>query len=150
VPPPHIPATHLFDDQLCLCVASNSPLAREPIDWRSLSDHTLIGPLGADPMWGQFSLLGIRPRSRIRVSNVELAMRLVEDGHAVALLYRSVAMAESVAGRITMLELPDAPLTVSYWMAIRRSATVSPLVERFAKLLVEHARQVLAADHGAP
>ncbi len=133
IPPPHIAATHLFDDQLCLCVAADSPLARAPIDWGSLADHTLIGPLGADQLWGQFSLLGIRPRSRIRVSNVALAKRLVEDGHAVALLYRSVAMAESVAGRIVMLELPDAPLTVSYWMATRTAA--SPLVRRLAQLI---------------
>jgi DNA-binding transcriptional LysR family regulator len=133
IPPPHVAATHLFDDQLCLCVATDSPLARAPIDWGSLADHTLIGPLGAEQLWGQFSLLGIKPRSRIRVSSVELAKRLVEDGHAVALLYRSVAMAESVAGRIVMLELPDAPLTVSYWMATRTSA--SPLVQRFAQLI---------------
>lgn len=143
LPPPHIAATHLFDDQLCLCVANGSPLAREPIDWPSLSDHTLIGPLGADQMWGQFSLLGIRPRSRIRVSNVEMAKRLVEDGHAVALLYRSVAVEASVAGRLTMLELPDTPLAISYWMATRRSATVSPLVDRFAQLVRTHARTMI-------
>ncbi len=146
LPPPHVTATHLFDDQLCLCVANGSALAREPIDWPSLSDHTLIGPLGSDQMWGQFSLLGIRPRSRIRVSSVELAKRLVEDGHAVALLYRSVALDASVAGRITMLELPDTPLTISYWMATRRTATVSPLVERFAKRLRDQAGTASTTD----
>ena len=144
LPPPHIAASHLFDDELCLCVAADSDLARAPeVHWPSLSSHTLIGPLGADQMWGQFSLLGIRPRSRIRVSNVTLAKRLVEDGHAVALLYRSVALEEVAAGRIVMLELPEAPLTVSYWMATRGGSTPSPLIERFARLLREHANQLL-------
>jgi DNA-binding transcriptional LysR family regulator len=144
LPPPHIAAAHLFDDQLCLCVASDSAIAKGPVDWSSLASHTLIGPLGAEQLWGQFSLLGIRPRSRIQVSSVTLAKRLVEDGHAVALLYRSVALEEAAAGRITMLDLPDTPLSVSYWMATRGSGAVSPLVERFATLLRDHARQVLA------
>lgn len=141
-PPPHVAATHLFDDQLCLCVAADSPLARAPVDWPSLSSHTLIGPLGADQMWGQFSLLGIQPRSRIQVSSVTLAKRLVEDGHAVALLYRSVALEEAADGRISMLELPDTPLSISYWMATRGSETSSSLVDRFAELLREHARSL--------
>lgn len=140
LPPPHISATHLFDDQLCLCVAADSELARSPVEWRALADYTLIGPRGADQMWGQFSLLGVRPRSRIQVSNVTLAKRLVESGHAVALLYRSVALEEVAAGTITMLELPDAPLSISYWMAVRDPAGPAPLVERFADSLRAHAR----------
>jgi DNA-binding transcriptional LysR family regulator len=141
-PPPHIDATHLFDDQLCLCVAANSPLAQEPVDWPALSAHILIGPLDAEQMWGQFSLVGIQPRSRIQVSSVTLAKRLVEDGHAVAILYRSVAMEEAAAGRLTMLELPDAPLSISYWMATRGSGAGSPLVERFSKLIRGHVRRI--------
>lgn len=150
LPPPHIPATQLFDDQLCLCVAADSPLADGPIDMQSLSDQTLIGPLGADPLWGQFSLLGIRPRSRIRVTHIELAKRLVEDGHAVALLYRSVALPEEAAGRLTLLEIPGAPLRVPYWMATRRSSNASPLVERFVTRLREHAGKVLATGAYTP
>jgi DNA-binding transcriptional LysR family regulator len=146
LPPPHVSATHLFDDELCLCVAADSDLVDSPVDWPALAHHTLIGPLGADQMWGQFSLLGIRPRSRIRVSNVTLAKRLVESGHAVALLYRSVALEEAAEGRIRMLDLPDAPLTISYWMATRDDGVSSPLVERFAKLLRTHSRQLLLAS----
>jgi LysR family transcriptional regulator, low CO2-responsive transcriptional regulator len=143
LPPPHIAASHLFDDQLCLCVAADSELARAPeVHWPSLSNHTLIGPLGADELWGQFSLLGIRPRSRIQVSSVALAKRLVEDGHAVALLYQSVALEEAAAGRIAMLKLPEVPITVSYWMATRGGAP-TPLIQRFAAILRAHVRHLL-------
>ena len=70
-------------------------------------------------MWRQFSLLGIRPRRRIQVSNTVLAKRFVENGEALALLYRSVALEEAAQGRITILRLPEAPTTVSYWLATR-------------------------------
>lgn len=141
LPPPHISATHLFDDKLCLCVAPGSEVARHPVDWAAISRSTLIGPIGDDAMWGQFSLLGIRARSWVRVSDVTLAKRLVEDGHGIALLYRSVAQAEESAGRITTLPLPDGPLGVSYWMATRdhNSAT---LASRFTRLLMEHAARI--------
>jgi len=137
LPPPHIAATHLFDDQLCLCVAPSDDLAGRDVRWPEVSGRTLIGPIGEDAMWGQFSLLGIRGRGWVRVSAVELAKRLVEDGHGIALLYRSVALEEAAAGRIVMLPLPDAPISVSYWMATRGGLT-SPLAARFTRLLAEH------------
>jgi DNA-binding transcriptional LysR family regulator len=138
LPPPHITATHLFDDQLCLCVAPGSDLAERDADWAAISGRTLIGPISEDAMWGQFSLLGIRARSWVRVSDVTLAKRLVEDGHGIALLYRSVAQQEAAGGRITMLALPDAPISISYWMATR-GEHIAPLVRRFTQLLLEHA-----------
>jgi DNA-binding transcriptional LysR family regulator len=135
LPPPHLAASHLFDDELCLCVATTSELRNQPdLYWPDLSDQMLIGPLEADDLWRQFSLLGIRPRSRIRVSNTAMAKRLVEDGHAIALLYRTVALDEAAQGRVAMLRLPDAAITVSYWMATRPS----PLVDRFVQLLRQH------------
>jgi LysR family transcriptional regulator, low CO2-responsive transcriptional regulator len=137
LPPPHIAATHLFDDQLSLCVAPGSDLAGRDIRWADVSGRTLIGPIGEDVMWGQFSLLGIRGRSWVRVSTVPLAKRLVEDGRGVALLYRTVALEEAAAGRIVMLPLPDTPISVSYWMAVR-GGLASPLADRFTRLLTEH------------
>ncbi len=85
-------------------------------------------------MWGQFSLLGIRGRSWVRVSTVPLAKRLVEDGRGIALLYRTVALEEAAAGRIVMLPLPDTPISVSYWMATR-GGLASPLAGLFTRLL---------------
>jgi DNA-binding transcriptional LysR family regulator len=138
LPPPHIAATHLFDDQLSLCVAPGSDLVgQKDVRWQELSGYTLIGPIGEDAMWGQFSLLGIRARSWVRVSNVPLAKRLVEDGHGIALLYRTVALEEADTGRIVMLPLPDTPISVSYWMATR-GGLASPLAGLFTRLLHEH------------
>ena len=139
LPPPHIAATHLFDDQLCLCVAPGADLIDQGIDWAATSGRALIGPINDDEMWGQFSLLGIRSRSWVRVSDVTLAKRLVEDGHGIALLYRSVAQEEAAAGRIVMLHLPDTPIGISYWMATR-NAQASPLVSLFTQLLQDHTR----------
>lgn len=141
LPPPHITATHVFDDQLCLCVAPGSDLSDQDIDWAAVSGRTLIGPISDDAMWGQFSLLGIRARSWVRVSDVTLAKRLVEDGHGIALLYRSVALQEASAGRIRMLPLPDAPIGISYWMATR-GGHATRLVGRFTQLLREHAARL--------
>jgi DNA-binding transcriptional LysR family regulator len=138
LPPPHVTATHLFDDQLSLCVAPGSGLAGREVRWPEVSGRTLIGPIGEDAMWGQFSLLGIRGSGRVRVSSVELAKRLVEAGRGVALLYRTVALEEAAAGRIVMLPLPDTPISVSYWMATRRGLA-SPLAGLFTRLLAEHA-----------
>lgn len=136
LPPPHITATHLFDDELCLCVAPGSDLIDHGTDMAAISGRTLIGPISEDAMWGQFSLLGIRARSWVRVSDVTLAKRLVEDGHGIALLYRSVAQEEAAAGRIMMLPLPDSPIGISYWMATRGGH--APLVRRFTQLLQDH------------
>lgn len=141
LPPPHITATHLFDDELCLAVAPESDLADQDIDWAAISGRTLIGPINEDAMWGQFSLLGIRARSWVRVSDVTLAKRLVEDGHGIALLYCSVAQEEAAAGRIMMLPLPDAPISISYWIATR-GGPAAPLVSRFTQLLQEHAARL--------
>jgi DNA-binding transcriptional LysR family regulator len=149
LPPPHIAATHLFDDQLCLCVAPGSDLIDQEIDWAATSGRALIGPISEDAMWGQFSLLGIRASSWVRVSDVTLAKRLVEDGHGIALLYRSVAQEEAAAGRIVMLQLPDTPIGISYWMATR-SGRDAPLVSRFTQLLTEHARLLSASQLGEP
>lgn len=56
LPPPHITAAHLFDDQLSLCVAPGSDLAGlKDVRWQEISGRTLIGPIGEDAMWGQFS-----------------------------------------------------------------------------------------------
>ncbi|MBV9327094.1 MAG: LysR family transcriptional regulator [Chloroflexi bacterium] len=143
LPPPHIPATHLFDDELCLCVAADSELARRKdvdIRWPDLSSYTLIGPIGNEDMWRQFSLLGIRPRRRIQVSNAVLAKRFVENGEALALMYRTVALEESAQGRIAILRLPEAPTTVSYWLATRTPDGTSPLLEKFLRLLHTHVR----------
>lgn len=146
LPPPHVIASHLLDDQLCLCVAPGSDLAeRADIHWQDISGAALIGPIGEEPMWGQFSLLGIQARSRVRVSDVALAKRLVEAGHAIALLYRIVALEEATAGRILMLPLPDAPVTISYWMAARHGPA-SPLADRFRGLLREHAGRLASSD----
>jgi DNA-binding transcriptional LysR family regulator len=143
LPPPHITAAHLFDDQLCLCVAPGSDLIDQDIDWAAISGRTLIGPINEDAMWGQFSLLGIRARSWVRVSDVTLAKRLVADGHGIALLYRSVAQEEAAAGRIVMLPLPDAPIGISYWVATR-GRPAAPLVRRFTQLLQDHAARLLS------
>jgi DNA-binding transcriptional LysR family regulator len=97
-------------------------------------------------MWGQFSLLGIRGRSWVRVSTVPLAKRLVEDGRGIALLYRTVALEEAAAGRIVMLPLPDTPISVSYWMATRGVA--SPLAGLFTRLLAEHVARLGPGGHG--
>jgi DNA-binding transcriptional LysR family regulator len=143
LPPPHIPATHLFDDELCLCVSANSEIDRGgdgDIRWPDLSSYTLIGPVADDQMWRQFSLLGIRPRRRIQVSNAVLAKRFVEDGRALALLYRTVALEEAAQGRIRILRLPEAPTTVSYWLARRAQDGASPLLEKFLRLLHAHVR----------
>jgi DNA-binding transcriptional LysR family regulator len=143
LPPPHIPASHLFDDELCLCVSADSELARSTeseIRWPELSSYTLIGPAADDQMWRQFSLLGIRPRRRIQVSNAVLAKRFVEDGQALALLYRTVALEEAAQGRIAILRLPEAPTTVSYWLATRAPDGASPLLEKFLRLLHAHVR----------
>jgi DNA-binding transcriptional LysR family regulator len=146
LPPEHIPATHLFDDQLCLCVAADSELARHTdgdIHWPDLSSHTLIGPIGNEDMWRQFSLLGIRPRRRIQVSNAVLAKRFVENGEALALMYRTVALEEAAQGRIVILRLPEAPTTVSYWLATRASDGTSLLLDKFLRLLHAHIRSQL-------
>jgi DNA-binding transcriptional LysR family regulator len=143
LPPAHIAATHLFDDELCLCVAADSDLAgQQDIHWPDLSDRTLVGPLAEDELWRQCSLLGIRPRRRIQVSNPGVAKRFVEDGQAIALLYRTIALEEATQGRIAMLRLPDAPMTVSHWMATRTAPGASPLVDRFVELLRAHARSL--------
>jgi DNA-binding transcriptional LysR family regulator len=147
LPPPHIAATHLFDDQLCLCVAPGSDLAGLDVSWPEVSGRTLIGPAGEDAMWGQFSLLGIRGRSWVRVSTVPLAKRLVEDGRGIALLYRTVALEEAAAGRIVMLPLPDTPISVSYWMATR-GGLASPLAGLFTRLLAEHVARLGPGGHG--
>jgi LysR family transcriptional regulator, low CO2-responsive transcriptional regulator len=145
LPPPHVAATHLFDDQLSLCVAPGSDLAGQGcVRWPEISGATLIGPIGEDAMWGQFSLLGIRGRRWVRVSNVTLAKRLVEDGHGIALLYRVVALEEADAGRIAMLPLPDTPISVSYWMAAR-GGPASPLAGLFIRLLHEHVSRLATA-----
>jgi DNA-binding transcriptional LysR family regulator len=143
LPPPHVAATHLFDDQLSLCVAPGSDLVGQEVSWAEVSSRTLIGPIGEDALWGQFSLLGIRGRGWVRVSTVPLAKRLVEDGHGIALLYRTVALEEAAAGRIVMLPLPDTPITVSYWMAVR-SRLDSPLAGRFTRLLADHVAALAA------
>jgi DNA-binding transcriptional LysR family regulator len=149
LPPPHIAATHLFDDELCLCVAPGSDLARRvgrggrEVSWAEVSGRTLIGPIGEDGLWGQFSLLGIRGRGWVRVSTVPLAKRLVEDGHGIALLYRTVALDEAASGRIVVLPLPDRPITVSYWMAAR-GPLESPLAGRFTRLLAGHVATLAA------
>jgi DNA-binding transcriptional LysR family regulator len=143
LPPPHIPATHLFDDELCLCVSAESEFANRTgadIHWPDLSNYTLIGPASDDEMWRQFSLLGIRPRRRIQVSNAVLAKRFVEDGQALALLYRTVALEEAAQGRIAILRLPETPTTVSYWLATRAPDGASPLLEKFLRLLRAHVR----------
>jgi len=142
LPPAHIAASHLFDDELCLCVAADSPLCNQPeLHWPHLSEYKLIGPIAEEQeLWRQFSLLGIRPRSRIQVSNAGLAKRLVESGQAVALLYRTVALEEAAAGRVSMLPLPGPAITVSYWMATRPTAGSSPLVDKFVRMLQQHAR----------
>jgi len=137
LPPPHVTATHLFDDELSLCVAPGSDLAGRAVSWAEVSGRTLIGPIGEDALWGQFSLLGIRGQGWVRVSTVPLAKRLVEDGHGIALLYRTVALEEAAAGRIVMLPLPDRPISVSYWMAVR-GGLASPLAARFTALLTDH------------
>jgi len=150
LPPAHIPATHLFDDELCLCVAADSELARHTGSngrWPDLSHYTLIGPIGNDDMWRQFSLLGIHPRRRIQVSNAVLAKRFVEDGQALALLYRTVALEEAAQGRIAILRLPEAPMTVSYWLATRTPDGTSPLLEKFVRLLQAHVRSFSHAPH---
>jgi DNA-binding transcriptional LysR family regulator len=145
LPPPHIAATHLFDDQLSLCVAPGSDLAaQQDVRWEELSGRTLIGPIGEDAMWGQFSLLGIRGRSWVRVSTVPLAKRLLADGHGIALLYRTVALEEAAAGRIVLLPLRDTPISVSYWMATR-GGVASPLAALFTRLLHEHVARLTAA-----
>jgi DNA-binding transcriptional LysR family regulator len=141
LPPPQVVATHLFDDELCLCVAAGSELARQKdIHWPDLSQWTLIGPLAEDPLWRQFSLLGISPRRRIQVSNPGVAKRFIEDGQAIGLLYRTIALEEATQGRIAMLRLPDTPMTVAHWMATRTTPGASPLVDRFVDLLSAHAR----------
>jgi DNA-binding transcriptional LysR family regulator len=154
LPPPHVAATHLFDDQLSLCVAAGSPLAGQDgadwdgadwdgARWAEVAGATLIGPEGEDALWGQFSLLGIRGRRWVRVSTVALAKQLVADGHGVALLYRSVALAEAAAGRLALLPLPDTPISVSYWLATRGDPA-SPLARRFTALLRDHVAAGLA------
>jgi LysR family transcriptional regulator for metE and metH len=146
LPPPHITATHLFDDELCICVAADSDLAKQSnIYWPDLSDRTLVGPLAENELWRQFSLLGIRPRRRIQVSNPGIAMRIVEAGQAVALVYRSIALEEARQGRIALLPLPDAPITVSYWMATRSAPGASLVADRFVELLRAHARTATQA-----
>jgi DNA-binding transcriptional LysR family regulator len=141
LPPPHISATHLFDDELCICVAADSELAQQKnIYWPDLSERTLVGPLAENELWRQFSLLGIRPRRRIQVSNPGIATRIVERGQAIALMYRSMAIEETHHGRIAMLPLPDAPITVSYWMATHAGPGASPVVDRFVTLLRAHTR----------
>jgi DNA-binding transcriptional LysR family regulator len=150
LPPPHIPATHLFDDELCLCVAAESELAHRDesdIRWPDLSTHTLIGPIDNEDMWRQFSLLGIRPRRRIQVSNAVLAKRFVEKGEALALMYRTVAREEAAQGRIAILPLPETPTTVSYWLATRAPDGASPLLEKFVRLLHAHVRTFNHTPH---
>jgi len=143
LPPPHVTATHLFDDALCICVAAGSDLARQPvINWHDLSGQTLIGPPADNEMWRQFSVLGIRPRSRVQVSSAALAKRLVQEGKAIALQYRIVAAEEVAKGELAMLPLPDAPMTLSYWLAIRPSSAGSPLVDAFVRLLHAHVREL--------
>lgn len=143
LPPPHVAASHLFDDQLSLCVAADSDLVGREVSWAEVSSRTLIGPIGEDALWGQFSLLGIRGSSWVRVSTVPLAKRLVADGHGIALLYRTVALEEAAAGRIVLLPLPDTPITVSYWMAVR-GGLASPLATRFTRLLTGHVATLAA------
>jgi LysR family transcriptional regulator for metE and metH len=143
LPPPHLTATHLFDDELCLCVAADSELARRTeIHWSELSQYTLIGPMADDALWRQFSMFGIRPRRRIQLSNAVLTRRFVEDSQSLALLYRSVALEEQAGQRrIAILRVPEAaPTTVSYWMATRTPAGASPLLQRFVDLVQAHAR----------
>jgi DNA-binding transcriptional LysR family regulator len=149
LPPAHIPATHLFDDELCLCVAADSELACRAdgeIRWPDLSRYTLIGPIGNEDMWRQFSLLGIRPRRRVQVSNAVLAKHFVENGEALALMYRTVAHEEAAQGRIAILRLPEAPTTVSYWLATRPPEGSSPLLEHFLCLLHAHVRSFSRAS----
>jgi DNA-binding transcriptional LysR family regulator len=131
---------HLFDDELCLCVSTQSAFAgRTHIDWPELSRCTLVGPYADNEMWRQLSMLGIRPRRRIYVSNAVLATRFIADEHALALLYRSVALDEVAQGRLAIVGLP-APTTVPYWMATSIDAARSPLVQKFVSLLQSHVR----------
>jgi LysR family glycine cleavage system transcriptional activator len=142
LPPPHLTPVHLFDDELCLCVAADSEVARQKdIHWRDLSTYTLIGPLGEDDMWRQFSSLGIRSSRRIQLSNAVLARRFVEDGRALALMYLSVALEEQAGQRrIAVLRLPEAPPPVPYWMATR-TPDATALVRKFVELLQAYVRE---------
>lgn len=139
-PPPPTTAVHLFDDELCLCVSTQSEFAgRTHIDWPELSRCTLVGPYADNAMWRQLSMLGIQPRRRIYVSNAVLATRFIADENALALLYRSVALDEVAQGRLSILGLPT-PTTVPYWMATSIDAATSPLVQKFVTLLQSHVR----------
>ena len=82
------------------------------------------------------------------MSNATLATRFVEGDNSVALLYRSVALEEAAQGRLAILRLPDAPATVSYWMAVRSDAANTPLLRKFVELLRAHARAF--RSRGAP
>jgi DNA-binding transcriptional LysR family regulator len=145
-PPADLDAEHLYDDELCVCVAAGSDLSRQPnIDWSTLSGRTLIGPISngaGKPQWRQFTDLGIQPGRRIEVSSLEVAKSLVEAGLGIALLYQSVALKEAAQGRIAMLRIPEAPLAVTYWLAAARTSRHLPLVEQFALMLHQHARSV--------
>ncbi len=144
LPPPHIEATHLFDDELCLCVPADSELARrKDIDWADLSGHTVIGPNASDDMWRQFAPLRIQSLRRIQLSNAVLAKRFIEGGQTLALLYRSVALEpEGGQRRIAILRLPEAPTPIPYWMATRSPEAASPLLRRFVDLLQAHTRSL--------
>jgi DNA-binding transcriptional LysR family regulator len=144
LPPSHITATHLFDDELCLCVPADSELAhRKEIDWSDLSGHTLIGPNANDEMWRQFAPLDVNPRRRVQLSNAVLAKRFVEGGRTLALLYRSVALEpEGGQRRIAILRLPETPTPIPYWMATRSPEHASPLLRRFVDLLEAHTRSL--------
>ncbi|MGH2364166.1 MAG: LysR family transcriptional regulator [Chloroflexota bacterium] len=141
-PPPGLTAEHLFDDELCLCVAPTSELACRPnLTWADLSGQTLIvpppGPFGTR-LW-QVTHLGVHAGSRIESTSAELSKLLALDGNGVALLLRSMVVDELAVGRLIALEIDDRHF-MPYWMAMRASNDGGSLTPTLAGLLQQSAR----------
>jgi LysR family transcriptional regulator for metE and metH len=142
-PPPGLLAEHLFDDELCLCVAPASELAgRSGLTWADLSGQTLIlpppGPFGTR-LW-QVTHLGVHAGSRVESTSAELSKLLALDARGVALLFRSMVVEELARGCLVALELDERHFTMPYWMATRASTGGGSLTQTLADLVRQSAQ----------
>jgi DNA-binding transcriptional LysR family regulator len=142
----------LFDDELVIAVARQSPWARRrKVDLAELRDERWI--LTSGDVWNYrviakaFQLRGIEPPTvNMKTISVQLRAHMTATGRFITTFPRSVLFfnAERFALKQLSIDLPDRTWPIK--IATLRNRTLSPVVERF----IDCARAVanaLAASH---
>jgi DNA-binding transcriptional LysR family regulator len=138
-----IRATPLYVEELLLTARPDHPfVAQSPIPLARLADATLIlHDRTSDDYQLTQSLLreaGVPPYGVIEVDSVDTARRLVARGLGVAWLPSTTAVPEFEAGRLTSVELVDAPVIERRVIALERvEATTWIPVQTLRGLLAE-------------